>query len=94
MKNSGVVRTYELLHDVELLSVGEDVLEYVASVRRCEFCDSVLTAMGDCLNGCFAQDDVRDEMRDVYPLVDAFCNPLVPLTSNVVSPMFPSREPF
>lgn len=56
MKNSGVIRTYELLNDVELLCVGEEIFEYVASVRRCEFCDSVLTGMGDCLNGCFAQE--------------------------------------
>ena len=51
--SNGVVRTYELLHDVELLVVGEETFEYVASVRRCEKCNAVLSYMGDCANGCF-----------------------------------------
>ena len=56
MKN-GVVRTYELLNEVELLTIEEAVFEYVASVKYCPTCKHALTFMGDCLNGCFANEE-------------------------------------
>jgi hypothetical protein len=58
--SDGLVRTYEIFHDVEFLSVEESVFEYIASVRRCEKCNAVLSPMGDCGNGCFhTEEEVR-----------------------------------